>query len=49
MHLRERHNETQFTYNIQVLWDRYAARGFGIALMYHAPFADLVFLYINQY
>lgn len=33
MPLRERYNETQFTYNIQVLWDRYAARGFAIALI----------------
>lgn len=33
MSLRERYNETRFTYSIQVLWDRYAARGFFIALL----------------
>jgi hypothetical protein len=33
MHLRERYNETQFTYSIKVLWDRYAARGFAIAFL----------------
>lgn len=31
MHVREQYNETQFTYNIQVLWDRYAVRGFVTA------------------
>ena len=33
MRLRERYNETQFTYSIKVLWDRYAARGFFIAFL----------------
>lgn len=33
MHLRERYNETQFTYSFQVLWDRYVARGFVIAFL----------------
>lgn len=33
MRLRERYNETQFTYSIKVLWDRYAARGFVIAFL----------------
>lgn len=31
MQLRERYNDTQFTINFKVLWDRYAARGFAIA------------------
>lgn len=33
MPLRERYNDTQFTYSINVLWDRYAARGFTIAFI----------------
>ena len=33
MPLRERYNDTQFTYSIKVLWDRYAARGFVIAFL----------------
>lgn len=33
MPLRERYNETQFTYSIKVLWDRYAARGFVFAFL----------------
>jgi len=33
MPLRERYNETQFTYSFKVLWDRYAARGFVIAFL----------------
>ena len=33
MSLRERYNDTRFTYSIKVLWDRYAARGFFIALL----------------
>lgn len=33
MPLRDRYNDTQFTYSIKVLWDRYAARGFVIAFL----------------